>query len=375
MFTARRKLLGGVAVGMLILASAAVWLGRTPLLAWYYTRELARAEEGERERWVARVLSLDTDPVPGLLDCLRRTDARACGNAQAALARLAQRWGSDAGRRADLANRLAEDFPELSPPGQQAALEVQTVLVQPAPAGPPPAATLPPTARLLFQAARMPLKEVRARGLALAAAVLGQVKHAEVRAAGRELVRTCLRDEDAGNRIQAVRLTLHPELDLLEQVVPLLSDPEAPVRRSAMVVVGPAEEAIRTDYLLRWLHDPDADMRKLCEKALRSRGLRQEHLKLGRLITDDRPGTRLQVLEILPLAPDLEPGIWLRHLSHDPEPAVRAAAVRAAAEQRLVDLTDRISQIADNDPSATVRQLARYYLASRKPNPQSTLSR
>jgi hypothetical protein len=68
---------------------------------------------------------------------------------------------------------------------------------------------------------------------------------------------------------------------------------------------------------LRLLHDPDADVRLLCETVLRSRGFQGKHLKLARLITDPRPSVRLQVLEYLESDTDLEPGVWLRRLSVD----------------------------------------------------------
>jgi hypothetical protein len=45
---------------------------------------------------------------------------------------------------------------------------------------------------------------------------------------------------------------------------------------------------------------------------------------------------------------------------------VRAAAVRAAGEEQQVDFSDRLTQMAQNDPSPTVRQLAQYYLVRRK---------
>ena len=119
-------------------------------------------------------------------------------------------------------------------------------------------------------------------------------------------------------------------------------------------------------YLGIQLHDPDPEVRTLCEEALRSRGLQEEHVKLGRLMTDSRPAVRLQVLARLYRVHDLEPSIWLRHLSHDPAPAVRAAAVRAAAEQKGTGLADRLEQMAQNDPCPSVRQLAQYYFASQK---------
>jgi hypothetical protein len=166
---------------------------------------------------------------------------------------------------------------------------------------------------------------------------------------------------------------MRPGLELLDAVTPLLNDPDAEVRRSAMVAVGPAAEILGTDDLLRWLHDSDAEVRQLCEKALRSRGLQDEHLRLGRLMTASQPRARLQVLDRLRYANDIEPAVWVRRLSHDPAPAVRAAAARAAAEQTLTTLTDRLEQMAQNDPCPTVRQLAQYYLSSQKSaRPRST---
>ena len=69
------------------------------------------------------------------------------------------------------------------------------------------------------------------------------------------------------------------------------------------------------------------------------------------------------MLDRLPDMPDLDPGLWLRRLSHDPSPAVRAAAVRAMSVQRQVDLSDRIDQMAGNDPSPAVSRLAELYRA------------
>src|SRR5262249_5149701 len=105
---------------------------------------------------------------------------------------------------------------------------------------------------------------------------------------------------------------------------------------------------------------------RLCEAALRGRRLLPEHIRLGRLLTDPNPVVRLKVLDDLDRTPELDPGVWLRRLSHDPSPAVRVAAVRAMSQQTLIDLSDRIDQMARNDPSPTVCQLAQFYLHSLK---------
>ncbi len=58
----------------------------------------------------------------------------------------------------------------------------------------------------------------------------------------------------------------------------------------------------------------------------------------------------------------VDPADWLRRLSHDPAPSVRAAAARVMSEYRATDLTDRLAQMARSDPLESVRQLAEYYL-------------
>jgi hypothetical protein len=361
-FTVRTRLfLGGCAILAVVAAVGAVCVEQDPLRAWYYVRGLSHAAtEAERDAWVGRLRGLRKVPFDRLIDLLRQPDANACTNSQAALIALGA-------PTADLAAALAGAFPQFSPPGQRVALDVVAEFAQArGQSGDVPEAFLRAAAPLLATAAEAGDPTVRCRALTLAALVLAGNSE-ELRSPCRELARACLRDADKGNRLQAVRLSLRPGLNLLEHVAPLLADPDPEVRRAVLLAVGPEPDAVATDDLLQWLHDPDQDVRTLCEQALRGRGLQDIHVKLGRFMTDCQPGTRLQVLDVLRKATDVEPGAWLRRLSHDPAPAVRAAAVRAAAEQPAVDLTDRIEQMAQDDPSPTVRQLAQHYLASPKP--------
>jgi hypothetical protein len=149
------------------------------------------------------------------------------------------------------------------------------------------------------------------------------------------------------------------------------------VRQAALVTLGPPEAApaVSTDDLLRSLHDSDADVRRLCETALRSRSLSDRDILMGRLVTSPQATARLQVFKKLREAADLEPGVWLRRLSHDPAPAVRAAAVRASFDYPNVDMAERLAQMAQSDPSETVRQLAEHYLSSQQKNSPPTVPR
>jgi hypothetical protein len=283
----------------------------------------------------------------------------ACANGQAALVRLSSAWRND-GRCVTLANRFARAWEGFSSAGKVSALEVSASWFHGNIQSSPELESA--CARLLTASAHCDLAETRAHALTLCAVLLQRNGGAEAVSPGRNLVRGCLADPDPATRVLAIRLALHPGMDLLDDVAPLLNDPSVAVRRAAIVAVGPADQVVRDEGLLPCLHDADPEVRRIGELALRGRGLRPEHIKLGRVLTDPSPLIRLQVLDYLQRTPDLDAGIWLRRLSHDPSPAVRAAAMRAMCQQTSVDLTDRIDQMARNDPSPTVCVLARYYL-------------
>ena len=327
-----KRYLVGFLLVLVLAISVGIGLGRTQFLAWYYAQRLARAHAADRTPWVERLISLDQAAIPSLIRWLNKDDPTACANCRVALLGLAERW--DAQRTSDLFQQLSKAYAGFSVPGQQSVLDF----------------------------AREFLKS---NGAWQSAKTATSASPAWLESC-QDLARKALKDSGPENRIKAIQLAQLPGINSLEDVVPLLGDSAPEVRQAAMFAVGPALEAIADDDLLVYLHDPDAKVRQLCETALRGRGLRDDHLKLGKLMTDHRPEVRLQVLEHLRHANELDPGAWLRRLSHDPSPAVRAAAIRAVAEHPLVDLRDRLEQMVQNDPSPTVQQLARYYLSSQK---------
>jgi hypothetical protein len=362
----RKRFLVSIAASALLLVIGLAWLERTSLMTWYCIHMLISVKESNRQVWAQRVAKLDLGAMRKLIDSLRRSDTAICAGAQAGLQKMVQRWEPNDFRRTRLAACLAERFASLSEPGRRAALEILLDLFQTQQTGQPTADLLVPAAQMLAGASQATGIGAHEAALRLAASVSAAFSsHPDLLRACRELTQACLNDKAAANRVQAIWLARRQEIDLLEAVTPLLNDAIPEVRREAMLAVGPAAAAVNTDDLLRWLHDSDEEVRRLCEAALRSRGLREEHVQLGRFLTDNRPEVRLQVLDLLHRQSDLDPGIWLRRLSHDPAPAVRAAAVRAAAEQRVRSLEDRLQQMAQSDPSPSVRQVAQYYLARR----------
>jgi hypothetical protein len=363
-----RKFLTALLFVILLGCGIVGWRERATLLSWFYIRNLARSSEASRQRWVGRVANLGETALPGLFDCLTQSDSRVCTNARAALQHMTHLWGNDHARTADLALRISREFARFSPAGQQQVLDLAAVWfhepVRQADS------LVSACGGLLSESASVNDEVVRASALELCGLLLNQSGNEQTQQSGkpldpaRKLVAAALHAETTDNRLRAVRLTLSPGMaDLLEQVANLLSDESAEVRRAALVAVSRAREAVHEDQLLPCLHDSDADVRRLCEQTLIARGLRREHLELGRLLTDPQPATRMQVLDHLRQSSELDPGLWLRRLSLDPSPAVRVAAVRAMTQQSFVDLSDRIDQIAREDGNPTVRQLAKYYLS------------
>ena len=295
-----------------------------------------------------------------------------------ALDHLARTWGSNDPRTIDLLGREVQQFSRLPPASQALLLHglADWFLVKEGkPLGAnedqsPAPGLVSACARLLTDAGSSKDDETQLAALELAAELVRQPAGGEWLRPARGLARAGLRSESAkANRLLAVRLCLHQGMDLLESVVGLLNDPAVEVRRAAIVAVGPADQIVRDEGLLPSLHDTDPEVRKLAEAALCGRGLRPEHLELGRLLTDPNPSKRVQVIDHLREAPDLDPGLWLRRLSHDPADSVRAAAVRVMSKLTLIDLTDRIDQMARSDPSPSVAQLAQYYLIHKRMPP------
>jgi HEAT repeat protein len=183
----------------------------------------------------------------------------------------------------------------------------------------------------------------------------------------RKLAVAGLKDSDASCRADAARLAAAPGIETLDQLESLLADTAPEVRRVALLALGSRADLLATDELLLLLHDPDGEVRALCEKALLGRGLRSEHIQLARSMTDTRPSVRAQVPAQLEYFPDLDARVWLERLSRDESPAVRAAVVRVAGE---AGLQEWVRQAAGQDPCPTVRQIAGFYSAHAQANRQ-----
>lgn len=357
-----RKVLAAVAAVFLVGAGAVLWLERDTLTRWYYVRGLTRATDSDREAWATRVASLGEGVQGDLFDVLAADDPAACKSARAALGAMAKQWGADDPRTVALALRAVREYDRLSPEGRRQVLTLAAEWFPDGGAKPAAPALVPACSRLVAEAAHASDADTQAAALELCACLNRHSQGTEALSASRDLVRGCLAAPTPQVRLRAIQLALAPGMDLLEQVAALLQDPAVEVRRAALLAVGPANDAVLEDTLLPCLHDPDKEVRDLCQAALRSRGRSDAHIKLGFLLTDPSPLVRLQVLDHLREARDLDHALWLRRLSYDSSPAVRVAAVRAMIAMESPALRQRAREMAQGDQSPAVRDVTQALL-------------
>ncbi len=184
----------------------------------------------------------------------------------------------------------------------------------------------------------------------------------------RVVVAEGLKLPDLESRLTAVRLAIHPEIGLRTEVVPFLSAKEPELRGASLFAVAAnadGDQVLGDEELFRWLHDPDAGVRKVCYDALVGRERSEVDIALGRRLTHTDPNERLKLLLDLRYDNDVaDPEPWLERLSRDPEPAVRAGAARVMAEVaalRKIPCPAWIARVTDGDVHPTVRFVAMYY--------------
>ena len=322
----RRALRWAVPVLMLAVA-AGVWQ-RERLWIGYCAERLERASDDNRGVWADKLVAAGEPAIPTLLKLLRHDEPGVCLAARSGLDRMTADWSKDDPRNIAFARAFVDAEPRFSTPGRAAALELIPIVL---------ASGDPEVAQKL-----------------------------------KGMVATAAKSESVDLRVQAVAAALRPGIDALDAILPLISDPDAAVRRAAILALGPAQEGsspvLADDELLRCLHDSDAEVRRLGEMSLRSRGRTPRDIQLGRRYTAPEPAERQKLLIDLSNDDDRDVTVWLSRLTADPDPAVRAGAARVAVERRA-DLGARLDEMSRSDPDGTVRRIAGYYrqkmLASR----------
>jgi len=346
---------------------AMAWWQRGTLLAWHHVRQLAHADLESRDACARQVANLHEAALPSLLNRLSDCDHTVCGNMRIALMLMMTERGASDPRSCTVAEALCGRFVEFSPAGQEAVVQLLAAVLQNGKPKPLSPRLTKPVSEILVAAEKA--SDTRASALQLAGELVESVQPGQWADVCRDMALRGMKDEHAATRSAAVRLLLREPMsknrDLQETALPLLRDPEAAVRRAAVLSLASENEVVREEHLLPLLHDDDVDVQYVCELALRKRGLQDDDITMARLISHAEACTRMRVLHYLGRRPNINLDSWLQRLSNDPEPAVRAAALRAAGDFPQVDFLPRLREMAERDPSPSVRLNARYFLAIR----------
>ncbi len=168
----------------------------------------------------------------------------------------------------------------------------------------------------------------------------------------------------AEEKVKAIAVVMQNDLEQLPQILPLLNDPEASVRRAVVLALGPVREGkpnlLDDEDLLKCLHDGDDEVRQLGLLALRSRGRNAREIALGKRYTHPQASERQKLLNDLALEDELDVTVWLERLTHDKDASVRAGAARLMTSAEKPDL-ERVKAMINADPDPTVRRIAYFY--------------
>lgn len=135
-----------------------------------------------------------------------------------------------------------------------------------------------------------------------------------------------------------------------------LHDPDPSVRLQVLSGFAQRVDVVATEAILPLLYDPVLELRPIAERVLRARGLSPELLGLAKLIAHPRAEMRASAIPLLKGRADVDPVVWLIHLSHDADPNVRAKAAAALASSESPEARRRLAEMAASDPSPAVRR-------------------
>lgn len=358
------RFVGTVALVVCLPAILALgWWQRDYLMGWYLAHQLVMAKPEEKNHLVESLSKLGEHAQYPLLDYLETSDAKSAPDLCFAIGAMMDHWGGLKSKASqEFYHHLARRFQNLPDDAKTEVLRLMLRMDDSQAREFTPAKDLSGGTRWILG---IVAKDGKAPALHASVSIVAEILKTspdrEFQAICADIVSRAIQAGDEDTKVRAIQLAIQPETGMVDLTVQALQDPSVQVRKSAMLACAPALESISVDVLLPSLHDTDSEIRSLCETALGARGLRPEHIKLGKLITDSNPAKRLEVLDYMLEDPELDQSVWLRKLSHDPSAAVRVGALRAMAAQTTVDMSDRIDQMSRTDPSKTVVELASYY--------------
>src|SRR5262249_8274180 len=142
----------------------------------------------------------------------------------------------------------------------------------------------------------------------------------------------CLTDASAKVRTAAVaclgdlpiNAAAAPAIPYLDDMRPDAAD----VRRQVLVSFARRRALLSEAAVLKRPYDPAPGIPEMAEVILKTRGLNQEQISLGKMIyPPTKPELRASVIPLLRDRTDIDPVVWLLQLSHDSDESVRTSAV------------------------------------------------
>ena len=171
----------------------------------------------------------------------------------------------------------------------------------------------------------------------------------------------CLASNDPRTRAAAIySLGFLPIEAAAAPALAHVEDPSVEVRRQVVLSFAARRALLTEDMLIQRIHDEDQAIREAAFAALKLRGLNQEQISLGVMMTSPRADQRASVIALVKDRTDIDPVVWLLRLSHDKDESVRIRAVEAlgARQDEDASVRRRIVEMAQSDTSAEVRQAA-----------------
>jgi hypothetical protein len=317
----------GLAVAIVTGAGTWAWINAAELRARFAAQQMANAStDEERAKWADALIDHGELGVRKLAEYVKRGEDPACAAAVAALEKHLSALPDNDPRAVTVSGAILDVFPSAADPGKRAVLRL-----------------LPTVLKRTGNAHAM---------------------------RGRAVVAEGLRMPDIETRLVAVRLAMHPDIKLRNELASLLAAPEPEVRGAALFAIASSadgEVLVTDEELFRWLNDADASVRKVCRDSLIARYRSEAEIALGRRLTHPDSSERLKLLLDLRYDDDVaDPEPWLERLSRDSEPAVRAGAARVAVEVALIrnqTCPAWVGRVADTDIHPTVRFVAAHYRA------------
>ncbi len=302
-----------------VLIGIGIWQ-QTNIRCLIYLQAMEGSNGEEQRKWARELLELNEPGLSALVSSLKKADNERARSIRTVLEELIQNKATPIEIRRYLGNQLLENFEDAGTLGQCAALQLMTPLLD--------------------------------------------TTQGDFTTALRLKIGILLKSTEDEIRVQAIGIALRPEINLLSEVLPNLHHPSARVRQGALLALGPQRDGVESlltdDDLLRFLHDSDPEVREICKMSLKSRGASDLQISLGKQWTHPQPGERLKVLVQFPHDDDFSLAPWLERLLHDPDPAMRAGAIRLASENRI-NMIPQLETLREKDPDQTVRALAEYY--------------